>query len=87
MCVILTAAYILGNIYSQEYTATSLKKCSDLDKLIRKILVKKQLKGGIITRVSTYIPSRKGGSGLKSIKFEVKLLMMKKRASSIRTRR
>ena len=72
------AVYITGNLYPNESRATSLKKCSDLDKNFRKLLVKKNLLGPTSTRVITYLPSTLGGLGMKSLKQETEIQFVNK---------
>lgn len=72
------AVYVLGNLYPNESRATTLKKCRDLDREIRKILVDKGLKGRTTARVETYIPQTHGGLGLNSLEMEVEVMYVRR---------
>ncbi|XP_044578985.1 uncharacterized protein LOC123261458 [Cotesia glomerata] len=78
--VIPAAVYVLGNLYPQERRTTTLKKCRDLDGDVRKLFISYNMKGRTSARVSTYIPSSRGGLGLKSIEHEVEVMYVRKAA-------
>ena len=71
--VIPAAVYITGNLYPKEKRASTLKRCSDMDKMVRKILVQKNLLGKTSSRNIVYIPTYLGGLGIKSILRETEI--------------
>lgn len=74
------AVYVLGNLYPDESRATTLKKCRELDKEIRKILTQKSLRGRTAARAGTYLPLERGDLGLKSLELEVEVQYVRKGA-------
>ena len=72
------ATYITGNFYVRESRATALKNCSDLDKRIRKVLVSNNCLGKTSTRTIVYLPTTVGGLGLRSLKLETELQIVRK---------
>ena len=75
--VIPAAVYITANLYPNESRASTLKKCRELDKSIRKILIQENLFGKTSTRTVCYLSTTFGGIGLKSIKFETEIQYLK----------
>lgn len=51
-----SALYVLGNIYPDEKRSTTLKKCRDLDKSIRKILTIENIRGRTTSNAHVYLP-------------------------------
>ena len=76
--VIPAILYVMGNIYLREARASTLAKCDDLDKEIRKLLVNYKLHGRTCTRASVYLPKELSGLGLHSIKFQTEIQYIKK---------
>ncbi|XP_044750656.1 uncharacterized protein LOC123310991 [Coccinella septempunctata] len=76
--VIPSIIYIMGNLYPDEKRATTLKKCRDLDKEVRKVLVKENIKGKTTSNDHVYLPTNKGGIGLRSIELETEIQMVRK---------
>ncbi|XP_044750696.1 uncharacterized protein LOC123311016 [Coccinella septempunctata] len=71
--VVSSAIYVMGNIYPDEKRASTLKRCRDLDKEVRKILVETNLKGRTTSNAHIYIPASIGGMGLWSIELEAEI--------------
>ena len=76
--VIPAATYVTGNLYPNESRPSTLKKCSDLDKTVRKLLVEKGLLGKSNTRNIVYLPQEISGLGLKSIRQETEIQYVRK---------
>ncbi|XP_045470576.1 uncharacterized protein LOC123677890 [Harmonia axyridis] len=76
--VIPSIIYVMGNLYPDEKRATTLKKCRDLDKEVRKILIKENIKGKTTSNDHVYLLTNKGGIGLRSIEVETEIQMVKK---------
>ena len=55
--IIPAAVYITGNLYPNESKASSLKRCSNIDKEIRKNLIDKNLLGKTSTKTIAYCKS------------------------------
>lgn len=70
--------YILGNIYPNEKRATTLKRCRDLDKKVRKKLVLHKIKGKTTSNAHVYMQKEKGGLGLRAIELEAELQYVKR---------
>ena len=76
--VIPVAVYIMGNLYPNESRPTSLKRCRDLDKEIRKLLIEYNMLGKSTTKSLVYLSTDLSGIGLKSIEFETELQYVRK---------
>ncbi|XP_044750658.1 uncharacterized protein LOC123310992 [Coccinella septempunctata] len=73
-----SAIYVLGNIYPDEKRSTTLKKCRDLDKAIRKILTIENHKGRTTSNAHVYLPIIRGGMGLKNIELETEIQLARR---------
>ncbi|XP_044751637.1 uncharacterized protein LOC123311637 [Coccinella septempunctata] len=76
--VVPSVIYIMGNLYPDEKRASTLKKCRDIDKEVRKVLVKNNIKWKTTSNDHVYLPISKGGIGLKSIEVETEIQMVRK---------
>uniref|UniRef100_A0AAR5PEG8 Reverse transcriptase domain-containing protein n=1 Tax=Dendroctonus ponderosae TaxID=77166 RepID=A0AAR5PEG8_DENPD len=65
--VIPAVTYVTANVFSDEKRSTTLKRCRQLDKTIRKMLVEHKLKGKSSSNAAVYLPVNIGGLGLNSI--------------------
>ncbi|XP_044750445.1 uncharacterized protein LOC123310835 [Coccinella septempunctata] len=72
------ATYVLGNIFTDEKRATTLKKSRDIDAKIRKILVEQNIKGKTQSNARLYLSTQKGGLGLRPLELEVELQFVRK---------
>ncbi|CAB0030725.1 unnamed protein product [Trichogramma brassicae] len=72
------AVYVTGNLYPDEARATTLKKCADVDKSIRKALIHHNLLGKTSPRALAYIPTSLGGLGVKSLMSETEAQYVRK---------
>ncbi|XP_014227239.1 uncharacterized protein LOC106652661 [Trichogramma pretiosum] len=72
------AVYATGNLYPNEARATTLKKCADVDKKIRKALINHNLLGKTSTRALVYVPTSLGGLGIKSLVTETEAQYVRK---------
>lgn len=73
-----SALYVLGNIYPDEKRSTTLKKCRDLDKSIRKILTIENIRGRTTSNAHVYLPGGKGGMAMRSIELEVEIQIVRR---------
>ncbi|CAH0555597.1 unnamed protein product [Brassicogethes aeneus] len=76
--IVSAAIYVLGNIYPDEKLATSLLKCKKMDDNIRKSLVQHNIKGKTTSNARVYLPTLKGGLGIRSIELETELQLVRK---------
>ena len=65
-------------MYPNESRPSTLKRCSDLDKEIRKMMVEVNLLKKSTTRSLVYLQTSLSGLGLKSIRFETEIHYIKK---------
>ena len=72
------AVYITGNLFPNESRPSTLKRCSDLDKVIRKLLVDNKIIGKTNSRTIIYIPTSFSGFGLKSIRYATEAYFVRK---------
>ncbi|XP_044750695.1 uncharacterized protein LOC123311015 [Coccinella septempunctata] len=73
-----SAIYVFGNIFPEEKRSTTLKKCRDLDKHIRKILTIENHKGRTTSNAHIYLPTSRGGMALKSIELETEIQLVRR---------
>lgn len=76
--IIPAVTYVTANIFSDEKRSTTLKRCRDLDKNIRKKLVEHKLKGKSSSNASVYLPLHMGGLGITSIERTTEIAHAKK---------
>lgn len=76
--IVSAVVYITGNMYPDESRATTLHRCDELDKRVRKILVNKRMMGKTSTRVLTYIPECRSGMGVYSIRAQTEIQYLRK---------
>lgn len=75
---VMTVTYVTANIFSDEKRSTTLKRCRNLDKNIRKNLVEHKIKGKSSSNASVYLPIHTGGLGLTSIEDVTEISYAKK---------
>lgn len=76
--MIQAVTYVTANIFLDEKRSTTLKRCRDLDKNIRKKLVEHKLKGKSSSNASVYLPLHMGGLGVTSIEHRTEIAHAKK---------
>ncbi|XP_044750655.1 uncharacterized protein LOC123310990 [Coccinella septempunctata] len=70
--------YVTANAYPDEKRSTTLKRCRDLDTLIRKRLIQHKMKGTTASNSSVYLPIKKGGLGIRSVEHQTEISFVKK---------
>ena len=78
--VVTAATYVLGNMFTHMKRVSVLRRCREIDKEIRKLLVKYKLKTYSTSNASVYLNKNLGGLGLKAIADEVTLQYVRKGA-------
>ena len=70
--------YVTGNLFPNKSRATCLKNCSDLDKEDRKLLTQISMLQKRSAKISVYLPTILSGLGLKSIRLQTEVQLIKK---------